>query len=111
MGPSLVDTEEDLRNIQQSLWEVSPAGIDLFIFFITHGWLKRKLGQYDTDRREVIWLAIRVSLRATISHACLSKSELYFNFFIDDSFKSIKSIHLRGLKQSLFGFGFDKSLV
>lgn len=26
MGPSVVDTLEDLRNIQQSLWEVSPAG-------------------------------------------------------------------------------------
>lgn len=26
MGPSVVDTVVDLRNIQRSLWEVSPAG-------------------------------------------------------------------------------------
>ena len=26
MGPSVVDTVEDLRTIQRSLWEVSPAG-------------------------------------------------------------------------------------
>ena len=30
MGPLVVDTVEDLRNIQQSLWEVSPVGSALF---------------------------------------------------------------------------------
>lgn len=35
MGPLVVDTVEDLRNIQQSLWEVSPAGSALFY----HTWL------------------------------------------------------------------------
>lgn len=42
MGPSVVDTVEDLRNIQRSLWEVSPAGFDCSI---THGRLQSKCGQ------------------------------------------------------------------
>lgn len=36
MGPLVVDTVEDLRSIQRSLWEVSPAGSACFN---THGCL------------------------------------------------------------------------
>lgn len=39
MGPMVVDTVEDLRNIHRSLWEVSPAG---FLCSIAHGWLMNK---------------------------------------------------------------------
>ena len=46
MGPSVVDTVEDLRNIQQSLWEVSPAGSTCSI---THDWLQSKTAQSVTD--------------------------------------------------------------
>lgn len=42
MGPSVVDTVEDLRNIQRSLQEVSPAGFDCSI---KHGRLQSKCGQ------------------------------------------------------------------
>lgn len=41
MGPLVVDTLEELRNIQQSLWEVSPAGSGCSF---KHGWLLRKSG-------------------------------------------------------------------
>lgn len=31
MGPSIVDTVEDLKDVQQSLWEVSPVVINCFM--------------------------------------------------------------------------------
>lgn len=55
MGPLVVDTVEDLRNIQRSLWEVSPAGSPCSI---AHGCLtnKQQKSAGDTDE-DLMWSA------------------------------------------------------
>lgn len=55
MGPLVVDTVEDLRNIQRSLWEVSAAGSACSI---THGWWTNKGRKSVRDTDEVLLCAL-----------------------------------------------------
>lgn len=69
MGPLVVDTVEDLRNIQQSLWEVSPAGSALFY----HTWLVVNLFNLLLTQRSICIVVLCLSeLRCYDRNICLS---------------------------------------
>lgn len=66
MGPSVVDTVKDLRNIQRSLLDVSPLGSACSV---THGWLSSKSCQSVTNAEENL-LCCFLTLRQEVF--CLS---------------------------------------